>query len=48
MSQTLNDARMPFLNDKILAQAEALKDEKEKDDVKEEQGKGRRIKSKTK
>ena len=52
---TLNDARMPSLKDKILAQAEEdakkveeVAEEKEKEDEDEKKGKGRRIKSKTK
>ena len=45
---TLDDAKMPSLKDKILAQAESVVDEKEKGDEKEKKGKGRRIKSKSK
>lgn len=39
---------MPSLKDKILSQAEEVVVEKEKEDEKGKQGKGRRIKSKTK
>ena len=45
---TLDEAKMPSLKDKILAQAEQAAQEKAKEDVKGSQGKGRRIKSKTK
>ena len=44
----MHEAKMPSLKDELLAQAEKERVEREKMDEKEDKGKGRRIKSKTK
>lgn len=45
---TLNDARLPSLKDKLLAQEEEAMKEADKEDRESKKGKGRIKKSKTK